>query len=108
MGLTMVLYLKVYRWILTQKFILLLFILFILKLFFYYLIDRYYRFLTTCSCHGEDSNAKILEVRPIISTADGTVVPENTGCHARVYGNHKTKKAFEFIVTGTLTEQPET
>lgn len=49
---TMVLHLKVYKWVLTQKFILLLFILFILKLFFW--------------CHGEDLHAKILEVRPII------------------------------------------
>lgn len=63
---TMVLHLKVYKWILTQKFILLLFILFILKLFFCHLIYGHYRFLTICWCHGEDLHAKILEVRPII------------------------------------------
>lgn len=62
---TMILHLKVYKWILTQKFILLLFILFILKLFFCHLIYECYRFLTICCCHGEDLHAKILE-RPII------------------------------------------
>lgn len=63
---TMVLHLKVYKWVLTQKFILLLFILFILKLSFCHLIYGCYRFLTICWYHGEDLHAKILEVRPII------------------------------------------
>lgn len=69
----MVLHLKVYRWILTQKFIL-----FILKLFFYHLIYECYRFLTFCCCHGEDLLAKIVEVRPIISQQQMALLYQRT------------------------------
>lgn len=70
---TMVLHLKVYRWILTQKFIL-----FILKLFFYHLIYECYRFLTFCCCHGEDLLTKIVEVRPIISQQQMALLYQRT------------------------------
>lgn len=74
----MVLHLKVYRWILTQKFILLLFILFILKLFFYHLIYECYRFLTFSCCHGEDLHAKTVEVRPLISQQQMALLYQRT------------------------------